>query len=66
MNHEEETLNRLRDELATKINRVPERVRNGGVMETRQWVAKRDEAAKLLKKRGASARDFISAISSIE
>lgn len=56
----------FRNKLAERINKVPERVQNGSIQATREWMKRRDEAAKLLKKPGVSVSQLISAISSLE
>jgi hypothetical protein len=64
---EEETIERLKKELKDRMNKVPMRIVNGGVMQTRMWVERRDLAARILKKRGGpNARDLLTAINSLE
>lgn len=64
--YEEETVERLKDELRIKINKVPPRIVNGGVMATRAWMEARAKAEKLLKKRGVTSSELISTISTLE
>ena len=66
MSYEQEQAQRLRDELSQRMNKVPDRVKNGSVQAVREWVGRREEAAKLLKKRGATVTEYISAISRLE
>ena len=56
----------FRKKLEGVINKVPERVRNGSIQATREWVKRRDEAAKLLKKPGATVSQLMSAITNLE
>ena len=55
----------LKQRLGEVINKVPYRVQNGGIIETREWVSKRKQAVKLLKGK-ATASQLISAISSLQ
>jgi len=41
------------------LNKVPARVTNAGVMETRAWVQARQEAEKLMKKRGVTTAELL-------
>lgn len=66
MGYDQDTIERHRKRLEEAINTVPERVRNGSVQATRSWMAQREQAAKLLKKRNASVSELISAIGSLQ
>ena len=56
----------FRKKLEERINKVPERVRNGSIQVTREWMKRRDEAVKLVRKPGATVAQFMSAISNLE
>lgn len=56
----------FRKKLEERINKVPERIANGSIQATRDWVKKRDAAMKLMKKPGATVPQLMAAISSIE
>ena len=56
----------FRKKLEERINKVPDRVRNGSIQATREWMKRRDEAVKLVKKPGTTVAQFISAISNLE
>jgi len=62
----QDEIERLLERLKETVNRVPDRVRNGGVMETRSWIRERDEAAKLLKKRNVTATEVLSALNRLQ
>lgn len=66
MGYDRDTVERHRKRLEEAINKVPERVRNGGIQATRSWMAQREQAVKLLKKRNASVGELISAIGSLQ
>lgn len=55
-----------RRRLQEAVNRVPERIRNGSIQATREWMRRRDAAAKLANKPGATLTDLMSALQSIE
>lgn len=59
MTYAEEQLQRARAGLKEILNKVPQRVISGGVMETRAWMQMRQDAEKLLKKRGVSAAELM-------
>ena len=63
---EAEQLNKLRQELAVKINKVPYRIQNGSIDATRAWMANRKQALKTLNKKSATTAELASALSSIE
>lgn len=56
----------FRKKLESVINKVPDRIRDGSIQATREWVKRRDEAAKLLKKPGATVSQLMSAITNLE
>lgn len=56
----------FRKKLGEQINKVPLRVQHGSIQTTREWVKKRDAAAKLLKKPGATVPQLMAALASIE
>lgn len=66
MSYEQEQLERAKRKLQQVMNQVPERVRNGGVMETRSWMEQRKHAEKLLKKRGVTSPEVLGAIARLE
>lgn len=41
------------------LNKVPQRVLDAGVMETRAWLQMREDAEKLLKKRGVGTAELM-------
>lgn len=59
MSYEAEQRERAVASLKQLINKVPARVTNAGVMETRAWVQARQEAEKLLKKRGVTTAELL-------
>lgn len=59
MSYAEEQLERARAQLKEVLNKVPQRVIEAGVMETRAWVQMRQDAEKLLKKRGVSVAELM-------
>ena len=59
MSYEAEQRERAVASLKQLINKVPTRVTNAGVMETRAWVQARQEAEKLLKKRGVTTAELL-------
>lgn len=62
---DQRTVDLLRQRLQRAINRVPDRIQSGSIQATRDWMARREEAAKLLKK-GGTATELLSALSQIE
>lgn len=66
MSYAEEQLERARAQLKEVLNKVPERVINAGVMETRAWIQMRQEAEKLLKKRGAGSAELLGMINRLK
>lgn len=56
----------FRTKLEDRINKVPDRIKNGSVQATREWIKRRDEAQKLLKKPSATLSQLMSAITSLE
>ena len=56
----------FRKKLEERINKVPERIANGSIQDTREWMRKRDAALKILKKPGSTVPQLLAAISSIE
>lgn len=56
----------FRKKLEEQINKVPERIANGSVQATREWVKRRDAALKVMKKPGSTVSQLMAAISSIE
>lgn len=56
----------FRRKLEEQINKVPLRVQHGSIQVTREWVKRRDAAAKMLKKPGATVAQLMAAIASIE
>lgn len=66
MSYAEEQLERARSQLKEILNKVPERVRNGGVQETRAWLEMRQDAEKMLKRRGVGAAELLGMISRLK
>lgn len=56
----------FRKKLEERINKVPERIANGSIQATREWVKRRDAALKVLKKPGSTVTQLMAAIASIE
>ena len=59
MTYEQEQLERAKAGLKEVLNKVPQRVINGDVMQTRAWLQLHEEATKLLKKRGVSSAELM-------
>lgn len=59
---EKDQLERLKEQLQAQINRVPPRVANGSIQETRDWLQMRDEAKKMLGKSNINAGQILSMI----
>lgn len=59
MSYEVEQRERAMASLKELLNKVPARVTNAGVMETRAWVQARQEAEKLMKKRGVTTAELL-------
>jgi len=55
-----------RKRLEEQINKVPERIRNGSIQATREWMKQRDAAAKLIKKPGATLTQLMAALGTIQ
>lgn len=56
----------LRKRLSAAINKVPERINSGSVQDTREWVRKRNESAKFLKKSNATVAQLMAAIENVK
>lgn len=56
----------FRRRLEQALSKVPTRIANGSIQETRAWMRNRDAAAKLVKKPGATVAQLLSAITSLE
>lgn len=63
---EKDQLERLKEQLEAQINKVPDRIANGSIQETREWLAQRDEAKKLLRKSNINAGQILSMISRLQ
>jgi hypothetical protein len=63
---EQELKQSLRSQLSAAINKVPERINSGSVQDTRDWIRKRNDAAKILKKTNATVPQLMSAIESVK
>ncbi len=59
MSYAEEQLERAKARLKEALKKVPDRVMSAGVMETRAWMQTREEAEKLLKKRGVGIAELM-------
>lgn len=66
MSYEQQQIQRLRQELQAKLNKVPDRVRNGSVQAVQNWMRLREESAKTFKKKGVTAAELMGAISRLE
>lgn len=56
----------LKDQLMRACNTVPERVRNGSIQTTRQWLDARQAAVKLVKKPGVTAHELLGALNTVK
>ena len=56
----------FRQKLAEQINKVPLHVQHGSIQTTREWMKRRDAAAKVLKKPGSTVSQLMAAIASIQ
>lgn len=65
MSDDPRTIEALRQRLQRAVNRVPERVQNGSVQATREWMDRREEAVRLLKK-NPTATQLLSMLGSLE
>lgn len=63
---EKQTKEIYRQRIAEQINKVPIRVQHGSIQVTREWMKRRDAAAKLMKKPGATLSQLMAALQSIE
>lgn len=63
---DEELKESLRQRLREAINKVPERINSGSVQVVRDWVRKRNDAEKVLKKSNATIAQLMSAIESVK
>lgn len=66
MSSQQYTMHMLREELRIAVNKVPERVRNGSIQTTRDWVERRNKAVKVLNKPNSTETELRSALSSIQ
>lgn len=66
MSYEQDQLDMFKQQLRDAINKVPERVINGGVMETREWLDKRKVAERLLKSRNPTVSQLMGMISQVK
>jgi len=55
-----------RKRLEEKINKVPERIRNGSIQDTRHWMKQRDAAIKIMKKPNVTVTQLMTALQMIE
>jgi hypothetical protein len=63
---EKDQLERLKERLEEHINKVPERVANGSIQDTREWLEIREEAKKMLRKSNLNAGQILSMISRLQ
>lgn len=63
MSYDVQQIERLRQELQAKLNKVPDHVRDGSVQAVRHWMSLREDAAKVAKKKNVSASELMGAIS---
>lgn len=66
MSYEQQQIQRLRQELQVRLNKVPDQVRNGSVQTVQNWMRLREESAKTLKKKNVTAAELMGAISRLE
>ncbi len=66
MNDDKEVIETYKSRLRERMNKVTQRVNNGGIETTRTWMEARKRAEKLLKRRDATATQLISAIGELE
>jgi hypothetical protein len=65
VSYEQEQLENFKEQLRQAINKVPQRVVNGGVMETREWLDKRKVAERLLKSRNPTTSQLMGMINQL-
>lgn len=65
MSYESEQIEQTKQRLREVINKVPPRVLNAGVMETRAWLDTRREAERMLKRKVGTA-ELLNMISRLE
>lgn len=63
---DKDQLERIKEKLEQQINKVPDRVRNGSVQATREWMRDRDEAVKMLRKTNVGAPALLAMISRLQ
>lgn len=66
MSKEETEARRLRSALLEAINKVPRRLSDSGVLETRKWMEARANARRVAMKPTATAAELANALRSIE
>lgn len=66
MSYDQDQIDTFRENLKEAMNKVPERVRNGGVQETRAWLEMRQDAEKLLKKRSVGVAELLGMITRLQ
>ena len=66
MSYEQDQAERIRERLRATINKVPARVTNGSIQDTRAWLDLRKEAEKVLKSRSSSVPQLLAMISRLE
>lgn len=64
--YDKDQVERIREQLAQQVNKVPHRVANGSVQETQAWLRDREEAQKMLKKTNVAAPALLAMISRLQ
>lgn len=66
MSYEQEQTERQRERLREIINKVPDKVANGSIQATREWLRIRAQAEKLLKNPRATATQLMGMVSQLQ
>lgn len=64
--NEKEQIEHFKAKLKQAMNKVPDRIANGSVQDTRAWLQKRKQAEKVLNKRGVTVTELMSATATLE
>ena len=64
--YEKEAAERLKSQIRTAANTVPQDVVNGSVQRTREWLKARDAALKLTKKPGVTSAQLMGALNTLK
>lgn len=64
--YEKEAVERLKSQIRTASNTVPQEVINGSIQRTREWLKARDSALKLINKPGVTSAQLMGALSALK